>query len=230
MPVTRKPIRLADSVVPPASKRLPSRIVVFVLVCDESGSMGHWRPRQGVFIPAVRSHLLEVGGPKIGDLVYILRCIVSGGVVTTEFEPLARAADPEFTPDGQTPIGRALKAVAEKCEEFLESKVYPQEVTVRNFEILIVSDLQATGESEEETEAGVGAFLAMVRHHRGKVTLVGPDPAAMNDQLAKKIDVSERGAKYLDSDPKAVLSITFDSLLAASRPALGGSDPAIRIR
>jgi hypothetical protein len=212
------------------SDRLPGRIVLYVLVRDESGSMGKWRQRQGEFIPAVAAHLLEVGGPKVGDLVYILYCVVSGGVVTTEFTPLGKAADPEFNPDGQTPIGRALKAVAQKCEAFLESKVYPQEVTVRNFEILLVSDLQATGETDEETESGVRDFLELVKKHRGNVTVVGPDPGFMNDDLAKKLDVSERGVKYLDSDPRAVLNITFDSLLAASRPALGGSNPTIRIR
>jgi len=124
----------------------------------------------------------------------------------------------------------ALKAVAEKCEAFLHSKVYPQEVTVRNFEIVLVSDLQASGETEEETESGVDKFLELVKKHRAKVTLVGPDPGAMNHDLAGQLDVTERGIKYLDSDPKAVLAITFDSLVAASRGSLGGSNPAVRIR
>jgi len=213
-----------------ASDRLPGRIVLYVLVRDESGSMSRWRQRQGEFIPAVAAHLLNVGGPKVGDLVYILHCVVSGGLVTTEFTPLGKATDPEFTPDGQTPIGQALKAVAEKCEAFLHSKVYPQEVTVRNFEIVLVSDLQASGETEEETESGVDKFLELVKKHRAKVTLVGPDPGAMNHDLAGQLDVTERGIKYLDSDPKAVLAITFDSLVAASRGSLGGSNPAVRIR
>jgi hypothetical protein len=207
--------------------RLPRRIVVFVVVRDESGSMRTWRQRQGEFIPQVAAHLIKVGGEKVGDLVYVAYIVVSGGVVATEFLPLNRAEDPSFVPDGQTPIGKALATVADKCVDFLESRVFPAEVTVRNFEILIVSDLKATGETPEETEAGVEKFLAMAKKLRAKVNLVGPSPEAMDEALAGRLDVSERGIKYLDSDPKAVLEITFDSLLAASRPSLGGSNPAV---
>ena len=72
-------------------------------------------------------------------------------------------------------------------------------------------------------------FLAMAAKYRAKVNLVGPSPEEMNDKLAESLDISGRGVKYLDSDPKAVLQITFDSLLSASR-TLGGSNPTIRIR
>lgn len=239
MPVTRKlngspkspspelsPRPIADWV----RDRLPSRIVVYVVIRDESGSMKGWRQRQGEFIPAVAQHLLEVGGPKVGELIYLLYVVVSGGVATTDFVPLCRATDPAFKPDGQTPIGQALKAVAEKCEEFFASKVFPNEVTVRNFECLLVSDLKATGEDASETEAGVEAFLALAKKYNAKVTIVGPDPEEMNGELARRLDVSKRGVTYLDADPKAVLSITFDSLLSASRLATGGSNPSIRIR
>ena len=213
-----------------AAARLPGRIVVLAVIRDESGSMSHWRQRQGDFIPQVAAHLIEVGGPKVGKLVFILYCVISGGVVTTEFVPLEKALDPDFRPDGQTPIGRGLMAVAEKCQLFLEQVVIPQEVTVRNFEILVVSDLQATGESPEETEAGVEAFLAMAKKFNAKLNVVGPDPEAMNGDLAGRLDVSGRGVKYLSSDPKAILAITFDSILAATGPALGGSNPPFRIQ
>src|SRR4051812_8924420 len=169
MPVSRKPsvVSKVTSVeglerVGNAGSRLPRRLVLFVVVRDESGSMGRWRTRQGEFIPRVSRHLTDVGGPRVADLVYILYVVVSGGVVTTEFAPLGAANDPAFTPDGQTPVGQALSEVAAKCERFLEDKVFPQEVTVRNFEVLIVSDLQATGESGGETESGVKKFLDMV--------------------------------------------------------------------
>lgn len=209
---------------------MPRRIVVYVVVRDESGSMSPWRQRQGQFIPKVAEHLMKAGGPKVGKLVYILYCVVSGGVVTTEFLPLEDAADPAFTPDGQTPIGSGLKAVAEKCERFFEDVVFPQEVTPRNFEVLIVSDLQATGESKAETEAGVEAFLAMARKFNAKVNVVGPAPEEMDDTLAGRLDISGRGVKFLDSDPGSILAITFDSILSASRPSLGGSNPSLRIR
>lgn len=234
MPVSRKAPQtiVATRPVPERSRdRLPRRIVVFVVLRDESGSMGRWRQRQGEFIPAIAAHLMEVGGPKVGDIVFVAYFVVSGTtVVTTEFMPLGRAADPEFAPDGQTPIGTALAAVADKVAEFFESRVFPEEVTPRNFEVLIVSDLKATGESEEETRAGVEKFVAMATKYRAKVNLVGPSPEAMDEELAARLDVSGRGIKYLDSDPKSVLDITFDSILSASRTSLGRSDPAIRIR
>jgi hypothetical protein len=204
-------------------------MVVFVVVRDESGSMRPWRQRQGEFIPQVAAHLIEVGGETVGDLVYVAYFVVSGGVVATDFVALSRAEDPAFIPDGQTPIGEALSSVADKCVEFLESRVFPEEVTVKNFEILIVSDLKATGESRDATEAGVEKFVDMAKKCRAKVNLVGPSPEEMDEALARRLDVNERGVKYLDSDPTAVLNITFDSLLAASRPALGGSNPAVRI-
>jgi len=238
MPVFRKPKDNQDVPAPalsgqPLAKRvgdrLPRRIVVYVVVRDESGSMRTWRQRQGEFIPQVAAHLIEVGGEKVGDLVYVAYFVVSGGVVATDFVALNRAEDPSFVPDGQTPIGKALAAVADKCAAFLESRVFPEEVTIRNFEILLVSDLRATGETREETEAGVEKFLDLAKKCRAKVNLVGPSPEAMDEDLARRLDVSERGVKYLDTDPKAVLNITFDSLLAASRPALGGSNPAVRI-
>lgn len=233
MPVSRKPSSNGPVQGPiPARKRdsFPRRIVVFLVVRDESGSMSPWRQQQGAFIPAVAAHLMEVGGPKVGDMIYLLYCVVSGGVVTTEFTPLNKASDPDFAPDGQTPIGKALSTVAQKCEEFLETRVFPEEVTVRNFEVLIVSDLKATGETKEETKAGVEKFVAMARKYRAKVNLVGPSPEEMDRELPETLDVSERGVKYLDADPKSIINITFDSLLSASRTSLGGSNPTIRIR
>lgn len=239
MPVPRKSQNADKPINPPLTPRplkdwasgpMPRRIVIYVVIRDESGSMSRWRQQQGEFIPAVAAHLLEVGGPKVGDMIYLSYCVVSGGVVTTEFAPLSKSSDPEFTPDGQTPIGKALSTVAEKCQEFLEARVFPGEVTVRNFEVLLVSDLKATGETKEETNAGVEKFLEMARKYRAKVNLVGPSPEEMDQDLPGKLDVSERGVKYLDADPKSILDVTFDSLLSASRTSLGGSNPTIRIR
>jgi len=228
MPVSRKDKSPKVAVVP-APGPFPRSIVVVVVVRDESGSMAHWRQKLGEFIPAVSMSMIEVGGPKVGRMVFVLSVAVSGGVAMTDFEPLAQATDPAYTPDGQTPIGTALEAVAEKCEEFFETKIFPEEVTVRNFELLIVSDLKPTGETPEQTDDGVRAFTAMCAKYRGKVNLVGPAPEAMNDELAARLDLNERGVKFLDADPKSILKITLDSLLNASRTSLGGSNPSIRI-
>ena len=230
MPISRKssrrieetPLQPVERPAPRPAVGLPRRIVIFVVIRDESGSMSPWRQRQGEFIPQVAQHLKEVGGPRIGQLVYILYCVISGDVVATEFAPLDAAQDPAFSPDGCTPLGRGFAAVAEGLESFLNNQVFPQEVTPRNIELLVVSDLRPNGESAAETESGVAKLLDVVKKYRAAVNVVGPDAASMNHALAERLDVSGRGVKYLDSDPKAVLRITFDSLLSASRPAIGG--------
>lgn len=223
------PAAVATTAPAPEPKRppgpgLPRRIVVFVVIRDESGSMRPWRQRQGEFIPGMRQGLIASGGAKAADLVYVLYVVVSGGVVTTDFAPLSKAADPAFEPDGHTPIGAALAATAEKVEAFLVGTVFPAETTVKALEVVVVSDLVATGEEAGETDAGVAAFTAMAKKYRATVTVVGPSPEAMNHGLAARLDLGGKGVVYLDSDPAAVLKVTFDSLVAASR-VLTGSRP-----
>ncbi len=210
-----------------AAGGLPPRLVLYVVIIDASGSMKTWLVRQGEFIPAVRSALVERGGPRVAELIYGMSVVVSGGVAASDFGPLSRANDPPYTPLGQTPIGTALGLVAEKLTVFLEQVVFPQNTAVRNLEVLIASDLFPTGEEPAETEAGVAAFVAAMRKFNGKVTIVAPDVAAVNTALANRLDLNERGVRSLDDDPKAVLNITFDSLLQASRK-LTGSNPRLR--
>lgn len=228
MPVSRKSTQApAPESRPPlaTARKLASRIVMYVVFEDQSGSMSPWRIGVGQFLPQVAQQLIAVGGPKVGDLVQVMRVVVSGGVVTTEFMPLNTATDPTYTPDGDTPIGEALATTADKITAFLEGVVFPQETTVKSLEVLIASDLQPSGETD--TESGVVKFLAMAKKYRANVTILAPDPKATNHELAKRLDVNERGIKYLDSDPKSLLNLTFDSLLSASRK-LTGSNPTVR--
>lgn len=213
---------------PKAKKRLPRRIVVVVVVRDESGSMAPWRTRRGEFVPQLCSGLVEAGGQQVAQLVYLMYVVVSGGVVTTEFAPLPEAVDPAYVPDGMTPIGAALSTVADKVEAFLTTCVFPNETTIKALEIVLVSDLKPTGEEEETTEAGVTQFVTMAKKYRANVTVVGPAPEAMNHELAARLDVGEKGVKYLDSDPKAVIKVTFDSVLGASHMLTGSRPPANR--
>ncbi len=206
---------------------LPPRIVLVVIVRDDSGSMGPWRTRSGEFIPQVRAAVVERGGPKVEDLINVMSVAVSGGVTATDFTTLRTAVDPVYTPDGQTPIGEGLQLVSDKLTAFLEGTVFPQEVTVRNLEVLLLSDLMATGETPKQTEEGVAAFLATMKKFRGNVTVVVPNAESFNKDLATRLDLNERGVRYLDADPKSVLNITFDSLLQASRK-LTGSNPRVR--
>jgi len=214
--------------VAPAGGGLPPRLVLYIVIIDASGSMKKWLVRQGEFIPAVRSALVERGGPRVAERIYGMTVVVSGDAVFSDFAPLSRADDPPYTPLGETPIGTALGLVAEKLTAFLEQVVFPQNTTVRNLEVLIASDLFPTGEEPAETEAGVAAFIAAMRKFNGKVTVLAPDAEAVNRDLAARLDLNERGVRYLDAaDPKAVINITFDSLLQASRKVTG-SKPRLR--
>lgn len=201
--------------------------MLYVVIIDASGSMETWLVKQGEFIPAVRAALIERGGARLADIIHGATFVVSGGVASTEFAPLSRATDPPYTPLGQTPIGRALGEVADKLTAFLEGTVFPQDATVRNLKVLIASDLFPSGEEPAETEAGVAAFVTAMKKFNGKVTVVAPDPEAFNRELAARLDLNERGVRFLDADPKAVFNITFDSLLQAGRK-LTGSNPRVR--
>lgn len=217
----------AEEVAPAPSGAMPRRLVAAAILVDGSGSMGPYRERQGAFVPAVLRRLVEIGGPKVAPLIYVLYAVVSGGVALSDFAPLDRAAEPPYEPGGETPLGRALSALADRCEEFFTARVFPAGSSVRDFSVLVFSDLRATGETDAETAAGVERFLEVVRKYRAKVTVVAPDPGATDLALARRLDVSERGVRFLDSDPAGILDITLDSLLQSSRK-LTGSDPRVR--
>lgn len=206
---------------------LPPRIVLYVILIDDSGSMKPWRTRSGEFVPQVRAAVSARGDTKVNDLVYVMSVVVSGGVSATDFTPLGRAADPEYTPDGQTPIGAALKLVADNVTQFIEQTAFPQEVTIRNLEVLVVSDLHPTEESPEETEAGVTEFLAVMKKFSGRVTVVVPNAESCNKELADRLNVKGGGVRQLDADPKSVIHVTFESLIGASRKL---TESAVRIR
>lgn len=227
MPVSRKPV------VPPpqtldrlqlVAVTLPRKIVVVVIVRDESGSMSKFRQRQGEFIPALQRHLVEAAGPKAADLVYVLYAVVSGGVAMTEFKPLSQATEPQYQPDGETPLGTAFSAVADKFERFFEDRVFPDEATVRDFQVLAFSDLYASGEKDEETRSGIARFADAAKKYRAKVQVIAPEAASVSVSTAQALGVPEDALKFLDADPKGVLTVTFDSLLNASRK-LTGSKP-----
>jgi hypothetical protein len=205
--------------------RYPRRVTLFVILRDESGSMSKWRDRQGTFIPELLTALTDSGGPRVAELVYVLYVVVSGGVVTSGFSPLSKTTDPDYKPDGYTPIGQGLMTVADRIDSFTTTELVPNEVTVRDTRVAIISDLEPSDESAEATQAGVARFLEVVKKYKADVQLVGPSESAMNRALATELDVNGHGVMYLDSsDPKAVFKWTFDSLLSASRK-LTGSRP-----
>jgi hypothetical protein len=209
----------------PPSTAYPRRLTLFVILRDESGSMSRWREQQGTFVPALRTAITDAGGPRVGDLVYLLYGVVSGGVVFENFAPLSTAKDPVFEPDGHTPIGEGLKSLADKVDGFISKELIPNEVSVRDVKVAIISDLHPTEEEENVTAASVQRFVEVVKRFKADVQLVGPSESAMNQVLATSLDVSGNGVKYLDNaDPRAVFTWTFDSILSQSRK-LSGSRP-----
>jgi len=83
--------------VPP--RRYPGRVVLFLVVRDESGSMLPWRGKQGSFVPGLLTALREAGGPRVEGLDYVFYAVVSGEVTTSGFSPLKQATDPPFEQD-----------------------------------------------------------------------------------------------------------------------------------
>ncbi len=236
MPVSRKPdaAKLAKNeptaleevvtrlhVVPPRPT-YPRRVTLFTILRDESGSMATWREKQGKFVPGLLTALTDAGGPRIADMVYLLYVVVSGTVTTTGFAPLSAAKDPVFEPDGQTPIGQGLKTLADQLDGFVKKELIANEVTVSDIKVAAISDLHATGETDDETAAGVERFLEVVKKYKADVQLIGPSEAAMNNVLAATLDVNAHGVTYLDGgDPESVFKWTFDSLLSQSRKLTG---------
>lgn len=220
---TKEPMSLG------VKKRMPKRIVLFSIVRDESGSMRNWRTQQGQFVPRLIEKLRNAAGSSFINSVYVQYTVISGGHVSTKIAPLEELADPTYVPDGSTPLGTALGSVSDTLKSFVEQEVFPEEVTVRNFEVLVISDCEPTGEKEQETLDGIDRFVQFAKTYNAKIQVVVPDEAAKKNDLVKRINVSDRPCASLDVDPQSLINITFESLYAASRK-LGRSDMAIRNR
>jgi len=208
-------------------KRMPKRIVLFSIVRDESGSMKTWRSQQESFVPRLPEKLRVTAGPSFIDTIFVQYTVISGGHVSTTIAPIEELADPTYIPDGSTPLGNALGSVADSLKEFVEKRVFPEEVTIRNFEILIISDCDPTGETVQETRDGIDRFLQFAQTYNAKVQVVVPDEASKNNELVQRVNVSDRPCVSLDVDPESLINVTFESIYAASRK-LGKSDMSIR--
>lgn len=208
-------------------KPIPKRIVLFSIIRDESGSMENWRDKQGLFVPAIAERLRNAAGPNFIKTVFVQYTVISGGFVSSEIGPLDEITDPTYTPNGSTPLGNALTHATDKLQKFYEEVVIPQEITVRNFEILLISDCIPAGESIEDSKAGIERFIRFAGSHHAKVSIVVPDDAAKSNGLIQFLNISDRPTKTLADNPDDLLNVTFESLYQASRK-IGNSNPAIR--
>jgi uncharacterized protein YegL len=188
----------------------PKKMVLIGIVRDESDSMRFFR-RPSFYesvINGVRSRI----GERALSQVYIHLGVISDGVVHSEIAPLARLAIPAFVPDGSTPLGSAFSQHVERAESFFK-KVFEQEVSVRHYETLIVSDLKPEGETLEQTNAGIAAFMNHQAKYRGKTTVIGPSPDTMDWLVAARLGVSRENIQYLDkANPDTLLQFTLDSI------------------
>lgn len=226
-------VRLLEDALEAATRKkpagLPQRVTGCSFLRDYSGSMSRWAERQGTFLPAVLRMAREALGDRALNHLLVNYTVISGGVAATDFKTLDELADPAFTPNGNTPLGAALKVVADKMNRLVTDTLAANQVSLRAMEVVVISDLEPTDEPAETTMAGVRAFTETVKRIGAKVQLVGPAPEVMNAALVEALNMSGRPVKFLDrDDPSAILKLTFDSVVQTSRK-LTGSNPSIAI-
>jgi uncharacterized protein YegL len=192
----------------------PRKIVLVGILRDESDSMSVYR-RPG-FSEMVIKGVKDRVGERALNQVYVHLGVISDGVVHSDIAPLGKLKVPEFMPNGSTPLGTGLKKHVELAEAFFE-KLFEQEVTVRHYETVIISDLKPDGESPEQSNAGITAFINHQAKYRGKTTVIGP-AEAMDWMIATRLGVSKESVQPLDkADPETLLQFTLDSLTQVSR-------------
>jgi len=200
----------------------PRRISLVGIIRDESGSMSPYRNKQGGFIPKLLQTINDELGTRTSDLVGILYAVVSGGVAIQDSGSLTAAKDPDYQSDGDTPLGTAFLAVADKVEEFFKKTVFPGEITIPAFEFLVLSDLFATGETSEQTMNGVNSFIDVMKKYRATVRIVVPNKESYDRSIAALLDLSGKGVSILDeTDPTALFRFCFDSVKNVSRRPSG---------
>jgi hypothetical protein len=207
--------------------KIPKRIVLVSIIRDESGSMSRWRTEQGQFIPSLTARLRDLAGPSFINTVYVQYTVISGGHVSSAIGPICELSDPTFIPDGNTPLGTALGAVANSLQSFIDNEVFPNEVTIRNFEIMLISDCLPAGETASQTKEGVDAFIKFANSYRAKVSVVVPDESANKNDWVQALNTSDREVRTLQANPADLLNVTFESLVAAS-VQFGRSNPNVR--
>lgn len=192
----------------------PKKIVLVGILRDESDSMSVYR--RPAFYEKVIKGVKDRVGERALSQVYVLLGVISDGVVHSEIAPLGKLKVPDFNPNGSTPFGTCLKNHVELAEAFFE-KLFAQEVSVRHYETVIISDLKPDGESSEQTNAGITAFINHQSKYRGKTTVIGP-VEAMDWMIATRLGVSKESVQPLDkTDPETLLQFTLDSITQVSR-------------
>lgn len=224
MPMPRKnsPKNMLD-----AKRRIPNRMVLFSIIRDESGSMARWREKQGQFIPAITEKLRNIGGPEFIKKIYLQYTVISGGVVYSSIGPMDEVSDPKYKPDGCTPLGTALGLAADQLRNFIDHEVLPNEISIRNLEILLISDCLPSGEQLSETRAGIEKFSEFLTNYRAFISVVVPNEEAKAGEWVQRVNLTDRPIRSLSDNPEDLIQISFESVLQASRK-IGVSDPHIR--
>lgn len=231
MPIQRKPAATMSTAIsftengshekdPIASLRkyeglpFPKKIVFVRILRDESDSMSVYR--RPLFYEKVIKGVKDRVGERALSQVFVLLSVISDGVVHSEIAPLGKLKVPEFEPNGSTPLGLGLKKQVELAETFFE-KLFEQEVSIRHYETVIISDLKPDGESSEQTNAGITAFINHQAKFRGKTTVIGPSETT-DWLIAARLGVGKESVQPLDkADPETLLQFTLDSITQVSR-------------
>lgn len=195
---------------------LPKRIVMIYIILDESDSMSIFR-RPG-FVQEMITALRKRVGERAIKQIYVKYAILSTIVTSTQFIPLSLLSQPSYEANGSTPLGQALSEVSKDGSKFIEEKVLPAEVSIRHHQCLLITDGIPDGESKEQTDAGVKAFVEHQTKYRVKTTIVGPSKEVMNWPIIERLGISKESVQYLNkADPETLLNFTVDSLVQASR-------------
>jgi hypothetical protein len=227
MPRKSERIKSLSRVLQERKTKIPKRITLFAIIRDESGSMSRWRNQQGQFIPSLTAGLREVAGPNFINSVYVQFTVICGGHVSSAIGPIDKLSDTTFVPDGNTPLGTSLSAVANDLQSFIDNEVHSNDVTIRNFEILLISDCLPAGETASQTKEGVAAFTTFATKYQAKIQIVVPADSDKKNEWVQALNISDREVRTLQSNPADLINVTFESLVAAS-VQFGRSNPNVR--
>ncbi len=193
----------------------PKKIVLVGVLRDESFSMSDFRRPDfhGKLFEGVIARI----GKKAASHVYVNYGVISSGVILAEIMPLSKLIIPDYELNGSTPLGTAFSMHVLQADAFFK-KVFEQEVSVRHYETLVISDLNPEGEDGETTNAGIAAFIKHQANYHGITTVIGPSLETMNWTVAERLGVSKETVQYLDkTNPDTLLQFTLDSITQVSR-------------
>lgn len=191
----------------------PSTVFPFLVFVDVSGSMDFCHEQTKKLASDVVDYQKTIGGDRALNAIYICTVYLAReGILSSGFTRLRDAVDVPHTKDGGTPLGTAFEKGADELEEFIHKTLIAAGVRSAPPECLILSDLDATEETPEQTAKGIARLVEVVKKLRGRITVVGPKETMKEDVAKQLLAGTERKPLYLDAEPGQVLRIVLNTL------------------